>query len=148
LQIQIYAQKVVKEVVTKKWVSAPAEVYVEENLNPNAIIPIELTILDQYLVMFQMLKAEIEAFVTSAGQAAIEAAESQAAALLSAQNASESEINAETSENHVATSKQHSGVSEQNALESEQNALDSEIAAKTSEEAAKAVAIRLPRRDA
>jgi hypothetical protein len=72
LQIQIYAQKVVEEVMTKKWVSAPAVVYVEENLNPDAIIPVVPTVLDQYLVMFQSLKAAAEAAALAAASSLTE----------------------------------------------------------------------------
>ncbi|WP_320130243.1 hypothetical protein [uncultured Sphaerochaeta sp.] len=151
LQIQIYAQKVVEDILTKKWVSAPAVVYVEENLNPDAIVPVVPTVLDQYLVMFQSLKDAAEAAATIAeeqaliaGQQASDASDSAGAALLSAQGAASSEGAALASEEGAALSagealesKNSAGLSEIAAGESATASLASENAAKASEDAAK-----------
>ncbi len=70
LQIQVFAAKteVVGEVtqLVKQWVSLPAVIYIEENLNPDPITPIEPTVLDQYLVMFTSLKEAAEAAALAA----------------------------------------------------------------------------------
>ena len=70
LQIQVFAAKteVVGEVtqLVKQWVSLPAVIYIEENLNPDPITPIEPTVLNQYLVMFTSLKEAAEAAALAA----------------------------------------------------------------------------------
>lgn len=150
LQIQIYAAKTTGAELVKKWVSAPAVIYVEENLNPGAITPVQPTLLDQYLVQFNSLKVDAEAAATIAEEQAIIAgnqaglsAGSASEALLSAQAAAgsagsalASEESAGLSEAAALASEQAAGQSETNAGQSASAALASEQAARASEEAA------------
>ncbi len=66
LQIQVYATKVVGETVVKCWVSEPSTIYVEENLDPTEIIPVEPTVLEEYLTTFTSLKNEASGFADEA----------------------------------------------------------------------------------
>ena len=161
LQIQIFAAKTegVGEaaVLVKQWVSAPAVVYVEENLNPFPIIPAEPSIFESYLTMYASFKdaAESAAAAALASEQAASASEgnasgSAAAALASEQAASTSEGNASgsaaaalaiygstlTMQEAAAAalaSEQAAGTSEDNAALSAAAALASEQAASTSE---------------
>ena len=85
LQIQLYATIVEgggeAAVVTTRWVSEPALIYVQENLSPDPIIQTELSVFDYYLTMYSSFKEAAEA--------------AAAAALASAQAAENSEDNAE-----------------------------------------------------
>ncbi len=91
LQIQLYATIVdgVGEaaVVTTRWVSEPALIYVQENLSPDPIIQTELSVFDYYLTMYSSFKEAAEAAAASA-LASAQAAEA------SKDNAAQSEINA------------------------------------------------------
>nr|WP_319473027.1 hypothetical protein [uncultured Sphaerochaeta sp.] len=91
LQIQLYATIVegVGEaaVVTMRWVSEPALIYVQENLSPDPIIQTELSVFDYYLTMYSSFKEAAEAAAASA-LASAQAAES------SKNNAAQSETNA------------------------------------------------------
>ncbi|MGD1832489.1 MAG: hypothetical protein ACPKOP_04000 [Sphaerochaetaceae bacterium] len=73
LQIQVYATKVVGESVVKCWVSEPSTLYVEENLDPTEIAPVEPTVLEQYLTTFTALKNEASGFADEAESWAEEA---------------------------------------------------------------------------
>lgn len=130
LQIQLYATKIVEGVVTKKWVSAPAVVYVEENLNPEAITPLNPTMLDQYIIEFTAVLAGTETFAFNASQSA-------AAALASELAARASEEAAGLSAGSAASSEMAAGLSEVAADESAAEALASEQAA----EAAKIISV-------
>lgn len=150
LQIQIYAAKTSGSELVKKWVSAAAVIYVEENLNPGAITPVQPTLLDQYLVQFNSLKADAESAATIAEEQAIIAgqqagfsSDSASEALLSAQAAGvsagaalDSEEAAGLSEAAALASEQAAGLSEDNAGLSAAAALASEQAAGASESAA------------
>nr|WP_319520996.1 hypothetical protein [uncultured Sphaerochaeta sp.] len=99
LQIQLYATIVegVGEaaVVTTRWVSEPALIYVQENLSPDPIIQTELSVFDYYLTMYSSFKEAAEA--------------AAAAALASAQAAESSKDNAAQSETNAAQSAAASG---------------------------------------
>ncbi|WP_319758166.1 hypothetical protein [uncultured Sphaerochaeta sp.] len=111
LQIQLYATIVdgVGEaaVVTTRWVSEPALIYVQENLSPDPIIQTELSVFDYYLTMYSSFK---------------EAAEAAAASALASKNA------AATSEGNAANSAAAALASKNAAATSEGNAADSAAA--------------------
>lgn len=102
LQIQVFAAKtegVGEDVLlVKQWVSAPAVVYIEENLDPTAIVPVEPSLFNQYLVLFTSLKDEAATSESNAAHSAEDALESENAAKESEENAGESEENAAISE--------------------------------------------------
>ena len=113
LQIQVYATIVEgtgeTAVVTTRWVSEPAVVYVQENLRPDPIIPTELSVFDYYMTIYQSYKDVSE---TAA-----------AAALASEQAAATSEGNAADSEAAALASKNAAATSEGNAADSAAAAL-------------------------
>ncbi len=131
MQIQIYATIVEGEgeaaVMTTKWVSEPAVVYVQENITPNPIVSTELTIFQQYLVLFQAYE-----------QSAHEAMEN---ALESEQAAHQSEVNANGSEDAAGVFASSSQQSRENALLSEQAANAAALSAALSKDESEAAAI-------
>jgi len=133
LQIQIYAMKVEDEVLTKKWVSESATIYVEENLNPSDITQAEPTLFDQYLVLFNASKDIATAAATAAASSENNAASSASDALASKNAAATSESNAASSASDALASKNAAATSESNAASSASDALASKNAAATSE---------------
>lgn len=127
MQIQIYATIVDGETITTKWVSESAVVYVQENINPNPIVPTELSIFQQYLVLFQAHE-----------QSAHEAMEN---ALVSEQAAHQSEVNAKGSEDAAGVFASSSQQSRENALLSEQAANAAALSAALSKDESEAAAI-------
>jgi len=68
MQIQLYAAIVTGEgeaaVVTTKWVSEPAVIYIQENLNPSAIVATEPSVFDYYLTMYASYKEAAKAWAS------------------------------------------------------------------------------------
>ena len=68
MQIQLYAAIITGEreaaVVTTKWVSEPAVIYIQENLNPSAIVATEPSVFDYYLTMYASYKEAAKAWAS------------------------------------------------------------------------------------
>ncbi len=99
MEIQLYATS-----GDSKWVSAPATIYVEENLTPDAIIPTTPTVLDQYLELFEELKDDAETAESNASDSAAAALISEEAAAASAISSANSATSASTSKDAAISS--------------------------------------------
>lgn len=147
MQIQLYAAIVTGEgeaaVVDKQWVSEPAVIYIQENINPEPIVATEPSVIEYYVTLYAAYKNAAEAAATTAEEQAIiaaqqagSAADSAGEALLSAQAAAESAGDALTSAEAAALSEGNALESQQAAALSAGNAADSETAALASKNAA------------
>ncbi len=147
LEIQIYATITEGEgagaTIATRWVSEAAVIYVQENLDPDLIIPTELSIFQQYLLMYQSWKDAAEsaadaaaAFEEAAAGSESNAHDSEVAAAGSALAASTSESNAHDSEVAAAGSALAASTSESNAHDSEEAAFASAQAAMAADAAA------------
>jgi hypothetical protein len=140
LQIQVYATKVVEEETVKCWVSESATIYIAENLNPDLIIPVEPTLLDQYLTIYNAIKGDAEAAAATANTHRMAAESARSGAESAAGSASASAASASTSATSATQKASEASTSAEAAAVSAAGALESKNAAETAKDVAIAAA--------
>lgn len=132
MEIQLYATD-----GDAKWVTALAVIYVDENLNPDEIVPTTPTAWEQYLEILEAARDAAAESEDSAELSAAAASESKTAASTSATSASASASAAAASAAAALASKTAAATSETNALVSKNTAASKATEASDAAAAAK-----------